>query len=257
MPYIPIMPKNRIFPAVAFALLVPLATWAQTPPGSAKDPAPSTARDAAAPAPGGVQARPGRSRRRLRIDRGQSCISTLAVKAIAALKTVAADVVQKVDMLDQRFELSGRYRKGLGHRVYLRLKVTGLPASGGETLQVCDGKVLWDYQQVLDSKSYRRIEIEQVFEKLKAPELDESMRQQVITNLGFSGPDELHEYLRLRRSIPVHFNQPKVAETIDGKDFWSPLRGEWKNRDGLSRPEPDAGLADLGPLPAYVVRPAW
>ena len=31
MPYIPTMPKNRIFPALVFALLFSMAAWAQNP----------------------------------------------------------------------------------------------------------------------------------------------------------------------------------------------------------------------------------
>lgn len=243
MPYIPIMPKNRTLPALGLALLIPLAAWAQTPPGADKAREPAAA--APPPAAGSVQA--------VQAAQAAAAVPTetelfldAAVKAIAALKTVSADVTQKVDMLDQRFEITGRYRKGKGHRVYLRLKVTGLPDSGGETLQVCDGKVLWDYRQVLDSKTYSRIEIDQVFEKLKAPELDEVIRQQVITNLGFSGPDELLK--GLRRS--VRFTQPKAPEKLDGKDVWV-LTGDWISREGLTGPN-QAPLPPTAPLPAYV-----
>lgn len=244
MPYIPIMPKNRIFPAVAFALLVPLVAWAQSPPGSAREPAPSTARDAATPPPDTAQA--AKAATVVEPPTDAEIYLDSAIKKINALKTVSADIAETVDMLDVQFKISGRYRKGRGQRIYLQLKVAGLPDAGGETLQVCDGKVLWDYQQVLDSRSYRRIEIEQVFERLKAPELDESMRQQVITNLGFSGPDELLKGLRKS----VHFNQPKVAETINGKEFWV-LRGEWVNREGLSGPnQPPIPLT--ASLPSYV-----
>jgi outer membrane lipoprotein-sorting protein len=168
-----------------------------------------------------------------------------AIKAIAELKTVSADLTQEVDMLDQRFEINGRYRKGPEHRVYLYLKVSGLPDTGGEALQVCDGQFLWDYQQVLETKSYRKIEVAQVFEKLKSPELDDAFRQQVISSLGFTGPDELLAGLRKA----VRFDQ-KGSETIDGQEFWV-LRGEWKSREGLNGPN-QPPLPATAPLPAYV-----
>ncbi len=247
MPYIPIMPKNRTIPWIGLGLLIPLAALAQAPKDEPAKPSTSI-RDAAAPAPapGSVQAAQAAQATAAPPTEAETFLDA-AIKTIAGLKTVSADIKQKVDMLDLRFDVTGRYRKGRDHRVYLRLKVSGLPDSNGETLQVCDGKVLWDFQQVLDSKSYRRIEIDQVFDKLKSPELDEALRQQVMTNLGIAGPEEL---LRgLRRT--VHFNQPKTAETLkDGREVWV-LRGDWVNRDGLTGPG-QTPIPPDGPLPAYV-----
>jgi hypothetical protein len=246
MPYIPIMPKNRTFSLLGAALLVPLAAWAQTPSEPAPAPVPASAHSASTPPAGSVQAaQPAQTAPPEEPTPTEKYLDA-AIKAIEALKTVSADVRQKVDMLDQAFEITGRYRKGPEHRVYLYLKVSGLPDSGGEMLQVCDGKVLWDTQQVLDTKSYRRIEITQLIEKLKAPELDESLRQQIINNIGLSGPEELLKGLRKS----VSFSQPMTSVTIDGKPFWA-LRGDWKSREGLTGPN-QAPLPPIAPLPAYV-----
>jgi hypothetical protein len=148
-------------------------------------------------------------------------------------------------MLKQRFQVVGRYLKAPQHRVYLRLDTKGLPDTTGQTLQVCDGKTLWDYQRVLDSSIYRKLDIVKVFEKLDAPELDPKIREQVITQLGFSGPETLLTGLRKA----VKFDQKSEA-TLDGKAVWL-LHGTWKDRNGLLGPNQQP-LPETAPLPAYV-----
>ncbi len=244
MPYIPTMPKNRIFSALGVALLIPVLAWAQAPapepPASPKptaEPAAGApAQPATAPAAAAVPELPPTEVELFLDD---------AIKAVAALKTVSADVVQKVDMLDQKFEISGRYRKGLDNRLYLLLKIHGLPAASGELLQVCDGQTLWDYQVILDAKSYRKIEIAKVLERLKSPELDEEIRNGVTTQLYLKGPDELLKGLRKG----VRFDQ-KESVTIDGKDYWR-IAGEWKSREGLYGPN-QAIPPPTAPLPPFV-----
>ena len=63
-------------------------------------------------------------------------------------------------------------------------------------LQVCDGETLWDYQQVLESQSYRKMSVKPVFEKLNSPEIDAKTREQVMTQMGFAGPEALLVGLR-------------------------------------------------------------
>ena len=163
MPHILTMPKIRILPVFAIALIVPLAAWAQgqiaspgsvaaqtTPPGTGKAVDP-TANEPPTDAD-------------LQLDE--------AIKLVAALKSVSADVQQAVDLLDQKFSVSGRYLKAQNNRVYLNLKVSGLADASGQMLQVCDGQTLWDYQQILDSQSYRKIGVGQVFQKLSSPDIE-------------------------------------------------------------------------------------
>jgi outer membrane lipoprotein-sorting protein len=235
MPYIPTMPKNRVFPALAGAVLIPLAAWAQPP----------TAPTAPAPIPGSVQAAQAAAAAANEPPTEAEKTLDAAAKKLAALTSVSADVAQSVDMLDQKFTIQGRYLKGPNRRIYLKLTVSGLPDATGVMLQVCDGQTLWDYQQILESQSYRKVEIGQVFERLKSPALDDKVREEVLSRLGFAGPEEL--LIGLRRS--VKFDQ-QTTETLDGKEVWV-LRGEWKDRSGLLGPNQQP-LPLTTPLPAYI-----
>lgn len=246
MPYIPTMPKNRIFPAVAILAAIPLAAWAQTPSA----PAPGSPTAAGAAPAGSVEAAKAQAAAAAaqppsEAEKEATKALDDAIAKIGKLNSVSADVAQRVDMLEQKFTIEGRYLKGPERRIYLQLKVAGLPDSTGQMLQVCDGTTLWDYQQVLESQTYGKIEIGQVFERLKSPDLDEEFRGQVTNQLGFAGPDEL---LRgLRKS--VKFDQ-SVDDKLDGNDVVL-LTGEWKSRDGLVGPNQQP-LPPLAPLPAYV-----
>ncbi len=51
----------------------------------------------------------------------------VAIKKIARLKSVAAEMVEEVNMLNQKFSIKGSYRKGPNNLVYLRLTVAGPP----------------------------------------------------------------------------------------------------------------------------------
>jgi outer membrane lipoprotein-sorting protein len=233
MPYILTMPKIRILPAFAVALIIPLAVWAQGPTG----PTPP----AGAAGSVGKAADPSANEPPTEADKQVDA----AVKLVAALKSVSANVLQKVDLLDQKFDVAGRFLKAPNNRVYLNLKVSGLADASGQTLQVCDGQTLWDYQQILDSQNYRRIAVTQVFQKLSSPDIDPELRTQVLAQLGFSGPEELLRGLRKA----VRFTQ-KDPDTVDGKDVWI-LRGEWRDRTGLLGAN-NQPLPPTMPLPAYV-----
>jgi outer membrane lipoprotein-sorting protein len=232
------MPKHRILPAIGVSTLIPLVAWAQPPA------APSAAAPAA-PA-GSVQAAQAQAAAAAKEPptEAENALDE-ATKKVAALKSVKADLNEQVDMLDQRFTVQGQYLKAPGHRIYLKLTVSGLPDATAQMLQVCDGQTLWDFQQVIESQRYDKLEIGLVLEKLKAPELDDTIRAQVTTQFGLGGPDELLRGLR----NTVRFDQ-KVADTLDGKSVWK-LTGEWKSRDGLIGPNPQA-LPMLGLLPAYI-----
>ena len=236
MPHILTMPKIRILPAFAIALIVPLAAWAQGP--------------IAPPGPGAAQTTPpgaGKAADPTANEPPTDADKQLdeAIKLVAALKSVSADINQAVDLLDQKFSVSGRYLKAQNNRVYLNLKVSGLADATGQMLQVCDGQTLWDYQQILDSQSYRKIGVTQVFQKLSSPDIDPEMRTQIYAQFGFSGPEEMIRGLRKS----VRFTQ-KDPGTLDGKDVWV-LRGEWRDRSGLLGPNSQP-ISPTMPLPAYV-----
>ena len=168
-----------------------------------------------------------------------------AIKKVASLKSVSAELVQEINMLNQKYSIKGSYRKGPNNLIYLRLTVSGLADSEATSLQVCDGETLWDYQVVLTSPFYRKMSIKPILERLHSPELDPTLREQAITQMGMSGPETM--LLGLRKSMK--FNLKEEGE-LDGKKIWK-FRGTWRSRQGLvgldGRP-----VAAGGFLPPYI-----
>jgi hypothetical protein len=158
---------------------------------------------------------------------------------------VSADLVQKVDMLDQKFEVKGRYLKAPQQRTYLRLAVTGLADGEGTVLQVCDGQVLWEYKKILEGQTYSKIEVGKILELLKSPDLEPGIRDRVGSQLGFSGPEDLLVGLR----STVKFDQ-KESGTLDGHDVWV-FRGEWRNRNAILGQRQQSPVAPTAAIPAY------
>jgi outer membrane lipoprotein-sorting protein len=236
MPYIPTMPIYRLVPAIAVSLLIPLAALAQQDPATG----PSGLVPGAFP---GQAAIPGTPKEEPPTDAEKTLDD--AVARLKKLASFSADIVQTVDMLSQKFEIKGVYLKASDNRVYLKLAVSGLGDTPATTLQVCDGTTLWDYQQVLDSQTYRKLSIKAVIKKLNDPVLDASTREQILSRLGFAGPETMLAGLRKA----VRFNQ-KSDETFEGKKVWV-LRGQWKDRSGLVGPNQQPLSATM-PLPPYI-----
>ncbi len=158
---------------------------------------------------------------------------------------VAARIEEEVDMLNQKFSLEGGYYKDTGHRLRLQLGLKGLDETGSTMLQVCDGKVLWEYQNILDMKNYRCRRITTILERLEDPMLGDHFRAQVATSLGFGGP----EGLLVGFLDKVAFDQFAV-EMIDDVETYV-MGGTWNDRSGLTgagnRP-----LSPTAPLPHYI-----
>jgi outer membrane lipoprotein-sorting protein len=169
----------------------------------------------------------------------------LAIKKLTALKSVSAELLEKVEMLNQKFTIKGRYLRAEGTRVYLSLTVQGLADSEGTTLQVCDGETLWDYEQLFNNQIYRKMSIKPVLERLNSPDLDPKAKDSITTGMGFSGPETL--LVGLRRTLK--FDQKEEGE-LDGRKVWI-LRGTWRNRQGLALPNSQPAPA-TGILPPYV-----
>jgi len=223
------MPKNRILATIAIVALVLPWAWAQS---GTPDPAAATA-PAASPTPPGELAEAEK-------------VLDAAIAKVSALRAVSANILQSVTMLGQRFEVKGRYLKAPKNRVYLLLEVFGLPDARGKMLQVCDGETLWDYQQVFETKIYHKFQkVDQILDKLKSPELDAAVRDQVVTQLGLAGPEVL--LVGLRKAIK--FDQ-RDAGTLDGRPV-DIIRGTWLRPEGLAGPNltPQQQLA---PLPSFV-----
>jgi len=168
-----------------------------------------------------------------------------AIKTLAKLQSVAADLVQSVDMLYQKFTIKGRYLRAPNARVKLQLTVVGLPDTSGTTLQVCDGETLWEYQQVLDRQYYRKLSIKPVLERLNSPDLDPKTRNLAITGMGLAGPETL--LVGLRKYIK--FDQ-KDEVVLDGRKVWK-LHGTWKSRQGLVGPD-SRPVNPIGVLPPFI-----
>jgi outer membrane lipoprotein-sorting protein len=168
-----------------------------------------------------------------------------AIKKIGKLQSVAADLEQHVEMLNQKFTITGRYLRAPNTRLYVLLTVSGgLPDTTGRFLQVCDGETLWEYELVLDQSFYRRLSIKPILERLNSPDLDPELRTRATTQMGVAGPETL--MVGLRKTL--RFDQREEA-VLDGKKVWK-YHGTWKNRQGLTfNAQP---VNPLGPLPPYI-----
>ncbi len=168
-----------------------------------------------------------------------------ALAKVAKLRSVAANLLETVDMLNQHLTIRGNYLKAPDHRVYLRLTVSGPPETGGTTLQVCDGETLWDYQAILETQTYRKFSIKPIVERLNSPELDPKIKEQAMNQMGLAGPETLLAGLR-----QLFRFETKEEGTLDGKPVWI-LRGTWKSRQGLTGPD-SRQVAQMGMLPPYI-----
>ena len=168
-----------------------------------------------------------------------------AIKKIAKLESVAADLLQEINMLNQKYTITGRYLKAPNTHVYLKLSVSGLPDTSATSLQVCDGETLWDYQVVLDSQNYRKLSIKPILERLNSPELNSKIKDQALTSMGLAGPETL--LVGLRKTLK--FSQIEEDE-VDGKKLWR-LRGTWRTRQGLVGPD-GRPVGAAGFLPPYM-----
>jgi hypothetical protein len=256
-PYISTMVKNRIIPTVGICVLIPLWVSAQGPaPNAAPSAAANAPATATATAPGAVPASgfdgtgatansaAGAATPAAPPTEAELTLDEAAAK-VAALESVSAELEQDVKMLKQQFKIRGKYLKAPGGKIFLSLVVSGLPGSTGEMKQVCDGVAIWDVQQLLGNKYYRKVTLGPVLEKLKSPELDAAAREQVLTRLGIEGPDVLLTGLRKA----IHFDQ-KSEGTHQGRPVWI-LRGTWQDRQGLLGPNQQP-LNPKAPLPAYI-----
>ena len=168
-----------------------------------------------------------------------------AIRKVKSLKSVSAKVRQDAEILDQKFQLDGVYRRAPGNRVFFQLGLKGLGKATGTMLQVCDGRTLWDFQEVLGTRSVRKTDIAKVLGKLQDPLFDSTIKEQILGGLGFSGPDALLS--GLRKSF--RFDQQQET-TLEGEPAWL-LRGNWNDFAALSKP----GQPPLPPtvnLPPYV-----
>jgi len=168
-----------------------------------------------------------------------------SAKKVRALESISADITQTAEILNQKFELKGQYLKAPNQKIRMQLTLSGLDSATGSMLQVCDGDVLWDVQQVLESQSFRKRRIGEILKKVNDPRMDVTLREQILAQLGFAGPESL--LLGLRKSIKF---DSMTEDTLDGRKVMI-VQGEWKDRSSLVAPG-QPPLPANAPLPAYV-----
>jgi outer membrane lipoprotein-sorting protein len=167
-----------------------------------------------------------------------------AIDRIAALDSVTADLVQTVEMLNQTFTISGRYLKAPGGRVYVRLAVAD---TDFQTLQVCDGETMWDFQDTLESRVFTRLSIKPILERLASPDLDRKTKELTTTQMGFAGAESLLVGLRKCYNFNV---VEKEERRLDGIAVWI-VYGNWTSAPSPLGPESrPAGGREV--LPPYV-----
>jgi hypothetical protein len=222
------MPVNRFLLMLAVAALIPWLAWAQIPGR------PPTPIDTGKSADAQAKDAPPTEAEQL-ID--------AAIEKLKAIQAVEADVVQDVVMLGQSFQIKGSYLKGAAYQVRLELNLVGLADVDGTMLQVCDGQTLWDFQKISNAQNYRRLGIDRILKRIQSPDFDPEIRDRVISQFGFSGPEAL--LVGLRKAIL--FDQ-KEEDEFEGQRVWV-LRGTWKDREALTGPSPGS---PIGPLPPYI-----
>ena len=225
----PTMPKIRINATLGLALAIPLWALAQDP--AANPPA----------APAEVAAK---------LTEGEKIVDR-AVAKLREIKSASAKLEVVADMLNQKFRLDGDYKKAPGNRLFLLLTLVGSansansPGSSDRMLQVCDGVTLWDFNKVLDREDCTKRSIDKILKVLNSPDCDPKLREDMLSILGFVGPEAV--LTGIRKSFVI--DQVRDG-TFEGKPV-TILGGTWK--DAKTPVMPGGGNpAFSGPLPPYV-----
>lgn len=170
-----------------------------------------------------------------------------AISQVAGLDSVSADLLQTVDMLNQTFTIKGRFFKAPGSRIYLELTAAGAGVTNARTLHVCDGSTLWDLQEIVESRTFTRLSIQPILERLAAPDLEPKVRETTLAQIGFAGVDSLLAGLRSFYKFTGVDAEPSL---VDDRPVWV-LHGTWKSSRGLLAVD---ARADSTPrfLPPYI-----
>ena len=230
------MPKNPTIPTLGLILAsVGLALGNQNPANPQID---NPAAPAQAKAAAEVVAPP---------TEAEKTIDTAILK-LKEFKSAEADIKVTADMLNQKFQLVGNYKRKPGNRVFLKLSLVGSADSSDLMLQVCDGVTLWDFTKVLDSQSCSKKSIVKIMDLLNSPDCDAKIRDEILSGLGFAGPESV--LTGLRKSFLI--DQTRDGEW-NGKPVWI-LGGTWKDAKTPVNPGSMGGGPQVlgGPLPSYI-----
>ncbi len=166
---------------------------------------------------------------------------------MATLDSATAEMVETVELLNQKFAIKGRYLKAPGWRVYLRLTVDGVDETRITNLQVCDGESLWNFQKALDWRVFTKVSIKPILERLASPDLDRKTKEQTITEMGLVGTESLLSGLRKH----YRFDEiEKDEKAIDGHTVMI-LHGKWKTSPDVVSPDSHP-VSPRGFAPPYI-----
>ena len=109
-----------------------------------------------------------------------------AIAKLEALEQYRTDIRQVVEMLGYRFTSSGQYAVGPDMRMLFELKVQ-LTDTTGTVLEVCDGRIRWRSQNILDTKELERLDVRRVRHIIEKPQFDRAVRDRLGKPGSFSG----------------------------------------------------------------------
>jgi hypothetical protein len=168
------------------------------------------------------------------------------IKKIEALKQFRAEVRQVTEMFGYKFTADGQYAVGPDFRMLFELKVRLTdPDTTGTMKEVCDGRVHWRHQQVLDTANLTRTDLKRLREVLDKPQFNNELRDQLIREFGFSGIAPLLKGLRETQRFTSH-----KEDKLDDADVYV-LEGGWKE-DVIGRTVFRGQQLSMANLPSYV-----
>jgi hypothetical protein len=167
-----------------------------------------------------------------------------AIVKIEALKQYRSDVRQVVEMLGYKFVAEGQYAVGPDFHMLFELKVQ-LSDTTGTLKEVCDGRVHWKHQQVLDTPQVVKIDLKKIREILDRPQFNKELRDQLVQRLGFSGVVPLMRGLRENQKFESFEEQ-----TLGDVPVYV-LDGHWRE-EAISQTAFRGQQLSLANLPPYI-----
>lgn len=169
-----------------------------------------------------------------------------AINKLASYQWVRARLRQRVDLFDHRVEGTGSYLKGPNWQMRLELKLalTGGPPSS--LTQVCDGRYLWDFRDLPEHKTLRKVDVVAVRDALSKTGTALSVQQQ-MGSIGLGGLEQL------LRGLSLSFDFTDSGKMMVADQPRRALLGQW-NQARLSQMLPDQRKAIKEGKPADLTK---
>lgn len=230
------MRQPRLSAIVALTCTLSVAAFAQQVPSE-------PAKQSGLPAADGKAAE--KEKRKLPATEQEKQIDA-AIAKLRELKSLTAEIEINARMLGQLVKLTGDYAQAPNHRMRLALKLAQFGDATGTMLQVCDGSVRWDFTQIIDQQLCSKLDFAKILAAIDKPECDQELRTQILSGLGFAGPESM--LVGLRESI--RFDQQLPSQEIEGVKVLV-FRGRWSDVTKLVAPGQGA-IREGAALPPYV-----